>query len=342
MSYTPYYLIPPANNPTNKDLIRYFTLLDTAMGDSSTGFVTLNTAQTITGAKVISPPTGTMLSIGGTANLNEASGIAHMFEVNNDASAYQCLRFSTYGTAGSLNGQNNVHWCRFGGTAASPTATLSGDTFMSFGFRGRDSSGTNTDSMASFYCSATQNWTSTARGMKFGFEITPDGAVGRVNALTIDGTGGVGSVNTFLPTNIQGTATNNNAPAGNVGEYGESVVANVVAPSNGQFKDATSVSLAAGDYDITVAGVIITQAAVTGDFVVGFSTTSGNSGTGLVYGTSKVAASYPATNSYDVPFCITGRLLLSGSATTYLKFLADYASGTGPQLTGALSWRRRR
>lgn len=50
---------------------------------------------------------------------------------------------------------------------------------------------------------------------------------------------------------IKGTGTNNSAQAGSVGEFVSSYVSSLVALSSGTAKDVTSISLTAGDWDIT-------------------------------------------------------------------------------------------
>ena len=61
-----------------------------------------------------------------------------------------------------------------------------------------------------------------------------------------------GTSPTITTPNIVGTATNNNAAAGSVGEYVESIIAagSAVALVSGTAKTVTSVSLTAGDWDV--------------------------------------------------------------------------------------------
>jgi hypothetical protein len=116
-------------------------------------------------------------SFGGEPNLNRlnATDSAHMFEIINDNTSYQVLRISTYGPTASLQGQNNIHWVRMGGTAASPSATQSGDAFFSNGTRGYGTSQT-AESSSAFSANATENFTNSAHGTKFRFETTPNGS----------------------------------------------------------------------------------------------------------------------------------------------------------------------
>lgn len=118
----------------------------------------------------------------------------HWLQISNDPSVVaglgsagkQLLRVNSYGSAGY---GGNLHFCRYRGTAASPTAVQSGDTFMSFGMRGWDSSAVLSQSAASFAAVATENWTSTAHGIKYVWQVTPNGSTTRGNGmeLTSDG-----------------------------------------------------------------------------------------------------------------------------------------------------------
>ena len=99
-------------------------------------------------------------------------------------------------------------------------------------------------------------------------------------SITLDGTTGVttpglSSTGTITPgqtTGIVGTTTNNNAQAGSVGEFVSSSVTSVTAGTTAT--DITSISLTAGDWDITIsvnsAGVPATSPA----FRIGLNTTS--------------------------------------------------------------------
>jgi hypothetical protein len=58
-----------------------------------------------------------------------------------------------------------------------------------------------------------------------------------------------------------GTATNNNAAAGNVGEYVNSTVGPIAAGLTGAYKGITSISLTAGDWDVSSIAVITNNGA---------------------------------------------------------------------------------
>lgn len=134
---------------------------------------------------------------------------------------------------------------------------------------------------------------------------------------------------TFGTTNaIAGTATNNNAVAGNIGEYIQSVVASgsAVALSTGTTANVTSISLTAGDWDVT--GVV--------DYAM-----TGATATNFLHGTSTTSATLGGQDSYaQKPFAFAGsnatlgdnaplvRLSLSGTTTVYLVAQAAFSGGS--------------
>ncbi len=136
---------------------------------------------------------------------------------------------------------------------------------------------------------------------------------------------------------IKGTATNDSAPAGFIGEYIESVVGNTNLPTTAQYGDLTSITLTAGDWDVTAVCGLNNNTLWTA-FDIGISVTSGNSASGLVFGSNNVAVvpSSTVNTGVSVP---TYRMSLSGSATVYFKFRGTY-TGTTPQVAGRLSARR--
>lgn len=135
------------------------------------------------------PATGTMC-IGGTCALNDPAGDAtkpHLWELTNNATTQQVWRMSTYGTAGSLGGQNNMHFTRMGGTAESPTATQANDYFFSMGARGYGTS--VTDSKGAIQWLTPSLWTGTSTETQFQIEGTRAGSVTRTRNMTLNGSG---------------------------------------------------------------------------------------------------------------------------------------------------------
>lgn len=143
---------------------------------------------------------------------------------------------------------------------------------------------------------------------------------------------------------IPGTATNDNASAGNMGEYIESVISTINFPSSNVVGDATSISLTAGDWDIAAFYMINRNGATVTNMATGVTTTSGNSTTGRVYGSNWVDTDPSVSLAYDnFGIMISSiRASLSGTTTYYMKYQAGYSAAT-PRLFGArLSARRMR
>lgn len=141
---------------------------------------------------------------------------------------------------------------------------------------------------------------------------------------------------------IKGTTTNDNAAAGKVGEYIESVVAvNTAFPATGVFGDLNSISLTPGDWDISA---ILTASAAGGTVTViqmGISTNSGNTITGLVRGSNKVEV-FPCTSTTDSSGAVpVYRISISTTTTFYQKYSSNFTVAT-PQAVGRLSARRTR
>lgn len=164
------------------------------------------------------------------------------------------------------------------------------------------------------------------------YYATSTNAVSTTGAFTVGATGPNGIV--------AGTNTNNSAAAGFVGEYIESIASSTAFPTSTQFGDLTSITLSAGDWDVTgivqasfVAGVIT-------EWSMGISTTSGNSSAGLTTGSNALTSLVGPTAANNEPAVVpVWRVSLSGSTVHYLKYKASY-NLTAPQAVGRLSARR--
>ena len=145
--------------------------------------------------------------------------------------------------------------------------------------------------------------------------------------LTSKGTGRVA---------IQGISTNTAAAAGYVGEFVSSVIANAsaVSFSSGVSKDLTSISLGAGDWDVT-GNITFTPTGTTlANVAAWISTTSATLPdkslyNGIIFGTATTVVSVIAP---------TVRLLLSGTTTVYLS---GNVGATTPSGCGGIYARRR-
>lgn len=141
---------------------------------------------------------------------------------------------------------------------------------------------------------------------------------------------------------IHGTNTNDSAAAGYVGEYIESIVASassVSSSGSGQWFDVTSISLTAGDWDIS-AVIMHALNGATSTACQGFiGTVSGNNNTGLSYG-ANASAALPPTSVIDVGIAIPNyRVSIASTTTYYLKSLFVFSAGT-PKAYGRISARR--
>jgi len=135
---------------------------------------------------------------------------------------------------------------------------------------------------------------------------------------------------------IHGTNTNDSASAGYIGEYVESVVGTTNFPASAIAGDLTSVSLSAGDWDVTVC-VYVTGYNGLSFVEIGVSTTSGDSLAGTTAGTD-IAVSGPAGN-YLTTGVSNYRVKISTTTTHYLKYYASY-TGSTPTAQGIISARR--
>lgn len=163
------------------------------------------------------------------------------------------------------------------------------------------------------------------------FKVSRSGALGTNDSIVSSGSTGAVS--------IRGTTTNDSATAAFVGEYVSSVAGYTNFPTTDQYGDLTSISLTAGDWDVSVAFETVYGTATVTQVITGISTTTGNSGTGLVDGDSSVRCVGPtatADASLSIP-CL--RASLSGTTTYYLKYRSQYTVAT-PQAKGRISARR--
>ena len=170
--------------------------------------------------------------------------------------------------------------------------------------------------------------------------FTPLGSAG--SFLPLSGGTMTGNL-TFSPTTkgVKGTPTNDSAAAGNVGEYVESVIsANTNVPTSTQYGDLTSIVLTAGDWDVSMSGILnASGATISGFGSMGFSTTSGNSSTGLVFGDS-VCVIFLTTTITQMSVALPPKRFSLGTTTTiYFKYQQTYSAGQ-PVAVGRISARR--
>jgi hypothetical protein len=140
---------------------------------------------------------------------------------------------------------------------------------------------------------------------------------------------------------ITGTAASDSAPAGKVGEYISSVVTagSAVSGSNGVFVNVTSISLTAGDWDVTgIIGFTLNGATMT--VALGaLSINTGNSTGDQVQGDNQTSSPLPTSNFNTSCALPAWRKSINGTTTIYMKAECDFSAGT-PKVFGRLSARR--
>lgn len=141
----------------------------------------------------------------------------------------------------------------------------------------------------------------------------------------------------------KGTNTNDSVGAGFIGEFVESINSSGSnAPSSGNYGDITSISLTAGDWDVCGLGWWNASGATWTTALIGISTTSGDSATGLVAGSTSGQMNFASTSTIPSTFPVAiplVRFSLASTTTIYLKMRASYSAGT-PVAFGSIRARR--
>jgi len=140
---------------------------------------------------------------------------------------------------------------------------------------------------------------------------------------------------------VLGTTTNDSAGAGYLGEYQVgSQSSNTNFPTTAQYGDLTSVSLTAGDWDVSASiNTSLNGATVDGEIRFGISSTSGNSSAGLTTGLNLLAVTPPTATGDSGNSIPCYRVSIASTMTYYLKYIAGYSAGT-PQAAGSIHARR--
>lgn len=172
-------------------------------------------------------------------------------------------------------------------------------------------------------------------GTKINFSTTPTVGAGIFISPNFNGTG-----------QIPGTDTNDNASAGNIGEYSSATLsyASRVTMTSGVSQNITSVSLTAGDWDLT--GQIKYES--TGSPVTSYAQSSLSTTSGTLDSSAEDHYAYgPALNANVTDIsCIlpNARFSLSATTTVYLVGNAAWTGGSSPTVKawGIITARRRR
>lgn len=179
-------------------------------------------------------------------------------------------------------------------------------------------------------------------------QLTVQGHSTQTNGLlVVENSGGTNLLEVTLTngTQIVGTTTNDNATLGHVGQLLESVVASAssVALTTATRTDMTSLSLTAGDWDVTILMTIRLVGNSTMTVVsTGIGTASGTSTTGLVDGNNVTELAGTWTSGADTVVVVPAfRVSLAGTTTYYAKIRCVFVVGTGSvSAFGRLSARR--
>lgn len=221
------------------------------------------------------------------------------------------------------------------GTVSAPTYTFTGDENTGIYRVGSDSMGLAVGGTAAIILDGNalveiQNGSVSTPALTF-ISDTNSGLY-RIGADNIAlGTNGIRAIEitSAQAVNIKGTATNNNAAAGDVGEYVESVQGtNQASPGNNQWFDITSISLTAGDWDVCmIAGCNSTNYTVVTDIEFGLGTVSGNTSPGNQMA-DWVSMSFASGHAGKINQTFCKRFSLSATTTVYAKALFTFSAGT--------------
>lgn len=151
-----------------------------------------------------------------------------------------------------------------------------------------------------------------------------------------------GSSGATTPGQLSGTTTNDNATAGNVGQYIEALQTTATnLGGTGVYTDMGSLALTAGDWDVSMNATFSANGATVTTVAIGLGTTVGNSAAGITFGSNGLQGVAP-TASYNSSLTVASfRISLAASATYYCKGVANYTVATA-QMVGRCSARRRR
>lgn len=138
---------------------------------------------------------------------------------------------------------------------------------------------------------------------------------------------------------IMGTVAGDDAAAGSLGEWKVSNVVGITPATSGSWGNVTSLSLTAGDWDVSGTVFGVGGSPLHTNLQVGISVESGTSFNDAI---NAYTVTYAAVNSNTTVSAATlpkVRINVTGTTTVYLKGLMNY-SGTGQTLQGSIQARR--
>lgn len=138
--------------------------------------------------------------------------------------------------------------------------------------------------------------------------------------------------------NIKGTSTNDNAASGDYGEALRSYATSVAAAATNTYGNITSITLGAGDWDVSGIATANVIGTVTRS-IFALSAFSGNTTTDHANADNVIDGDLPTGSSNGGAAIPVWRVSVSSSTTIYLKARLTYASGS-PTLDGRISARR--
>lgn len=159
------------------------------------------------------------------------------------------------------------------------------------------------------------------------FKIEDTGVLSKVNQSFGAGVG------------LVGTATNDAAAAGNVGEYVTAAIAvgsAIAAGTTTQYKTITSISLTAGDWIVSGQVSTILSAATATAAMAAISLFANNTVTDQVDGVNQLAGGPPTANYNNTITISNYRISLASTTTVYLKCAQTFAVGT-PTMFGSIN-----
>lgn len=139
-----------------------------------------------------------------------------------------------------------------------------------------------------------------------------------------------------------GTHSGDSATTGMVGEYVSSYATATSAPTTGQFGDLTSISLSAGDWDVSLSQLGVVNGATITRCFIGVGYTSGNNVPDVngQFGDDSTECSAPTSSNVNFGAALPDvRVSITTTRTLYYKMYSEYIVAT-PQFRGRISARR--